>query len=247
MLGKGSQGNVYEVKNRKDGHQYALKVIDKSFLKRKQEIKRLKSEVTIQKYLSETGATCENIIQLKHHFEDENNVYMMLEICSAGDLSGLLKKKGKLAESEAKRIFKQLVRATKFLKKHLILHRDLKPGNIFITTNDTVKIGDFGCSAKLKNMHERRKSQLGTPNYLSPEINNAEEYSYSCDVWSLGCILYIMLVGKPPFESRYVKQTYRRIMNEDYVMPKFVSEEAQDLLKNILKKNVDERLTIEQI
>lgn len=78
-LGKGSQGNVFLVEHRKDGEMYALKVLDKSLLKDEQKFKRLKSEIIVQKYLSETKVACDHIIQLKHHFEDDRFVYLMLE------------------------------------------------------------------------------------------------------------------------------------------------------------------------
>lgn len=109
-------------------------------------------------------------------------------------------------ESLAKNYFRQLAKAVKYMKDNCVLHRDLKPGNLFIN-NNTLKVGDFGCSIKLNNRHERRNSQLGTPNYLSPEVSTSKEYSFSCDVWSIGCVLYIMLVGRTPFESKSVKET----------------------------------------
>ena len=87
----------------------------------------------------------------------------------------------------------------------------MKPGNIMLTRNNIVKIGDFGVAIKLKDINERRKSQVGTPNYISPEVLKEEEYQFSCDIWSIGCILYSMLVGWPPFESNHRNETMRRV------------------------------------
>lgn len=157
------------------------------------------------------------------------------------------KRRNKLSEKEAKHLFRQIATAVKFMKDNNILHRDLKPGNLFLTEDMQVKVGDFGCSAKLKSREERRNSQLGTPNYLPPEIYLRKEYNFSCDVWSIGCILYMLLVGKTPFESTSTKQTYRRILKLAYVIPEVLSKEAKDLLKKILVLDPDERITIEQI
>ena len=152
-----------------------------------------------------------------------------------------------MKESQAKFYFKQLTTGIQFLKQNLVLHRDLKPGNLFLTDNNTIKIGDFGWAAQLKSIRDRRNTVLGTVNYIAPEVWNKKEYSFSWDIWSLGWVLYVMLTGRPPFESGYSKQTLRRIMKEQYTIPKYVSEEAQDLLSKILKVDVEERLTIEDI
>lgn len=92
VLGKGTQGNVYLVKYRKDQQKYALKVINKAQLKQKETLNRLISEVSVQKHLSEVTPSCDNILMLKSHFEDEGNVYIAMELCENGDLLGLLRK-----------------------------------------------------------------------------------------------------------------------------------------------------------
>lgn len=91
-----------------------------------------------------------------------------------------------------------------FLHKHGILHRDLKLGNIMVSQGTKVKIGDFGLAVKLEDLQEERETICGTPNYISPEIVARQPYGTQSDLWSLGCVLYAMLVGKPPFECKTV-------------------------------------------
>jgi serine/threonine protein kinase len=203
--------------------------------------------VEVQKYLSAQEIRCDNIIKLEYHFTDNDNFYLVMEFCAKGDLLRHIKDKGKMNENHARRYFRQLINAVKYMKDHGVLHRDLKPGNLFVTDADVIKVGDYGCSKKLSSKDELRKSQLGTPNYISPEVFKLNEYSYSCDLWSCGCILYIMLVGKTPFESEMSKMTFRRILKEQYVMPKYLSDEAQDLISKILKVDVNERITVEGV
>ena len=158
-----------------------------------------------------------------------------------------LNKNGKIKEEKAKVMFKQIANGVKCLKDNLILHRDLKPSNIMLTDHGNVKIGDFGVAIKLKDTHERRKSQVGTPNYISPEVINQKPYQFSCDVWSLGCILYIMLVGRPPFESKFSNETLRRARKGLFVLPQTLSEDAKDIITGMLKINTEERMTIENV
>ncbi|CAI2361809.1 unnamed protein product [Moneuplotes crassus] len=250
-LGKGSQGDVWKVQYRNNGKDYALKVIEKSFQKKnssKVEFERLKDEIVIWKSLSQNADACVNIVKLIHCFEDDKNVFLICELCHKGDLSKKLKEEGKMGEDKARFYFSQIVKGAKFLKDNLVLHRDFKPGNLFITDDDVLKIGDFGCAAQLTKPGERRKSYLGTPNYISPEVlARKSDYDHTCDVWSIGCILYIMLTGKGPFESNHTKKTFRNILKEQYILPKYLSSNAQDLISKILKVDISQRLTIEEI
>lgn len=169
-IGKGSQGNVWSVRNKIDGNYYALKVVSclldfiishkcnifENFIifptqvEKNQNIHkkilfdRLKDEVKIWKSVSEKANDQSHVVKLLHYFDDESNVYLVSELCQKLDLSKKLKQDGKLPEQEAKLLFKQVCLGAKFLKDNLVLHRDFKPGNLFMTDKDIIKIGDFG-------------------------------------------------------------------------------------------------------
>ena len=112
-----------------------------------------------------------------------------------------------------------------------------------------VKIGDFGLATKLEFDGERKRTICGTPNYIAPEVLEGKQgHSYEVDVWSLGVIIYTLIIGKPPFETQEVKLTYRKIRTNDYTkIPDFVSPEANDLITNILKNDPARRLTLDEI
>jgi len=98
------------------------------------------------------------------------------------------------------------------LHKNKVIHRDLKLGNLFLSDKMELKLADFGLAAKLEFDGEKKKTICGTPNYIAPEILEGKSgHSYEVDVWSLGLVIYTMLIGKPPFETNDVKTTYRKI------------------------------------
>ena len=105
-----------------------------------------------------------------------------------------------------------MISALKYLHDHRIIHRDLKLGNLFLNEKMEVKVGDFGLATKLDFDGERKRTVCGTPNYLAPEVLDGKSgHSYEVDIWSLGVILYTLIIGKPPFETSDVKDTYELI------------------------------------
>ena len=163
----------------------------------------------------------------------------------------LLKRRGRLSEPEVQYYMIQLLDAVHYMHSNNIIHRDLKLGNIFLNSNMEVKVGDLGLAAQLSHSEERKRTVCGTPNYIAPEIleGHSTGHSFEVDTWSLGVILYTMLVGKPPFETQDVKTTYRRIRNNVYSFPPTVpvSEAAKSLVRAILTKDPKARPKIPEI
>ena len=130
-----------------------------------------------------------------------------------------------------------------------MIHRDLKLGNLFLNENLQVKLGDMGLSTKLENADERKKTICGTPNYIAPEVISGRTHSFEVDVWSLGVILFTMLIGKPPFETKDVKATYKRIKRGSYCFPDSanISRDARLLIESLLQIKPKERPSLAQI
>jgi len=144
----------------------------------------------------------------------------------------------------------QIIAALKYLHSHRIIHRDLKLGNLFLSGKMELKIGDFGLATKLEFDGERKRTICGTPNYIAPEILEAKQgHSYEVDVWSLGVIIYTLIIGKPPFETSDVKTTYRRIRMNAYTFPDHIqiSDAAKDMITKILNNDPAKRPSLEEL
>lgn len=142
----------------------------------------------------------------------------------------------------------QIINALKYLHSHRVIHRDLKLGNLFVNDKMEIKLGDFGLATKLDFEGEKKRTICGTPNYIAPEVLEGRNgHSYEVDVWSLGVIIYTLIIGKPPFETSDVKATYRRIKMNAYSFPDHVviSEAAKDLISSILVGDAKARPTID--
>ena len=136
------------------------------------------------------------------------------------------------------------------MHSHRVIHRDLKLGNLFLTDKMELKVGDFGLATKLDFEGERKRTVCGTPNYIAPEILDGKTgHSYEVDIWSLGVIIYTLIIGKPPFETRDVKTTYKRIKMNAYSFPEtaIISEAAKNLISQILVTDPGKRPTLDQI
>jgi serine/threonine protein kinase len=173
----------------------AIKMIPIGPLKKNDLVAQIVNEVKIMSQLS----SCPHIIQLIDFFEDDVNLYLVMELASHGTLMDMLNKFGKLKEKVAAKILRDIILAIEFLHSKNIIHRDLKPENILMDYNDRAKLSDFGWSSKLSSNDDRRKTFCGTPDYISPEMIDGKDYDSSIDIWCCGVMLYEMLHGFPPF------------------------------------------------
>ena len=241
FLGKGGFAKCYELKCVNNKKVFAGKIISKSNIIKPSAKAKLKSEIKIHKSLSH-----HNIVKFEHYFEDSDNVYILLELCKSKTLNELLKKRKMLSELEVKYYLYQILLAVKYMHKSKVIHRDLKLGNLLLSSNLEIKISDFGLATKVEYDGERKHTVCGTPNYIAPEIlENKNGHSYEVDYWAIGVIVYTLLIGKPPFETDEVKETYKKINANNYIFPKsvFISDIAKDFIRKILVSNPSKRLT----
>ena len=165
-------------------------------------------------------------------------------------MNELLRRRKRLHELEVQCYLTQLCGACKYLHSHRVIHRDLKLGNLFLNDKMEIKIGDFGLATKLEFDGERKRTICGTPNYIAPEVLEGKQgHSYEVDIWSIGVIIYTLIIGKPPFETSDVKTTYKRIRMNAYSFPENVpiSDPAKDLITKILNNDPSKRPNIDEI
>ena len=245
FLGKGGFAKCYEMKRVDTGKIFAAKVFEKKALTNGRSRKKLINEIKLHKKLHHL-----NIVNFEHFFEDKENVYILLELCSNQTLNELVKRRKRLTEIEVQCYTLQIIKALKYIHNHRIIHRDLKLGNLFLTNKLELKLGDFGLAAKLEYDGQRRKTVCGTPNYIAPEILEKKNgHSYEVDIWSLGVIIYTMLFGRPPFETADVKLTYKRIKMNSYKFPENIKVDpsAKKLISSILNLDPSKRPSLDAI
>uniref|UniRef100_A0A8C2G1T8 Serine/threonine-protein kinase PLK n=1 Tax=Cyprinus carpio TaxID=7962 RepID=A0A8C2G1T8_CYPCA len=242
VLGKGGFAKCYEFTDLSTGKMYAAKIIPHTRVSKPHQREKIDREIELHRALHH-----KHIVHFYNHFEDKDNIYILLEYCSRRSLAHILKARKVLTEPEVRYYLRQIVSGLKYLHEQEILHRDLKLGNLFINESMELKVGDFGLAAKLEPVENRRRTVCGTPNYLSPEVLNMQGHGCESDVWALGCVMYTMLLGRPPFETTFFKETYRCIREARYSMPSSLSAQAKHLISSMLAKNPMHRPHLDDI
>ena len=244
-LGIGSYGHVYLVTNKFNNKKYALKVINKNKLMQiYADCRLVQNEVEIHSKLNHP-----NIIRLYSMKETNNEIQILLEYAQNGNLFDIIQKNNGLDELKAFEYFIQIVNAVYFLHQNNIIHRDIKPENILIGENDVLKLCDFGWAKELN--VNKRATFCGTMEYMAPEIVGSEMYDFSVDIWSLGILLYELIMGHSPFRSKSKKDrnVMIKIKKHDLVFDKDknISKECIDLINKLLEVNPETRLKIKDI
>lgn len=179
---------------------------------------------------------------IKTHVE----IIMVLEY-AGGELFDYIVQNGKMREDEARRFFQQIICAVEYCHRHKIVHRDLKPENLLLDENLNVKIADFGLS-NIMTDGNFLKTSCGSPNYAAPEVINGKLYAGpEVDVWSCGVILYVLLVGRLPFDDEHIPSLFAKIAKGHYTVPPYVPSGAASLIQKMLAVNPVHRITIEEI
>jgi calcium-dependent protein kinase len=246
-IGAGGYARCLLVKNKTTGQLYACKELQKNKLNN---VASLKSEIQILIKLDHP-----NIIKLYEIYENDNYIYLVMELCTGGELFDRIIQKteqGKqFTEKEVANIFQQMMSAINYCHSNKIVHRDLKPENLLLASQDEnspIKVIDFGMS-RIFNNKQAMFDKVGTAYYISPEVLDGF-YDEKCDIWSAGVILYILLCGYPPFNGNDDDEIFESIKKRKFVFPEAewanISKEAKDLINKMLSDPLT-RLTAEQV
>lgn len=235
VIGKGSLGKVMLVQEKISGLYYALKSIKKSDLPTERQRKVARQERDL---FAELLLQCESPFLVRMHaaFQSETHLFFLLEYYPGGDFATLLAQASVLSETSVRFYAAELVLALEALRRLGIVYRDLKPENIVFNREGHLVLVDFGLGKLLDTGTTCcfTETFCGTAEYLAPEIILGQYYGYGVDLWSLGTMIYEMLVGVPPYWSEHPQEMYQKIVAAGpLAFPKSISAEAKDLIRSV--------------
>lgn len=253
-IGQGSFGKVYEATHKSTGVKWAIKSINKEKAG-SSALKLVEREVSILKRVSHP-----HVITLNEVIESPKKMYLVMELCTGGELADVLKEKKYFSEVETKQIMERLASGIAYLHKNGIVHRDMKLENVLMAESPDnpddklhVKVTDFGLSVAKGGVTPDSMMQdfCGTPIYMAPEILDNKSYSQQCDVWALGIIMYTLLCGYPPFRANDENMLYDLIREGNVIFEDeiwcAVSEEGKNCILGMLKTDPAHRLSAAEV
>ncbi|XP_052783689.1 cAMP-dependent protein kinase catalytic subunit PRKX-like isoform X3 [Mya arenaria] len=233
-IGTGTFGRVVLVRNRETRNYFALKVMAVTEVIRLKQIEHVKNEKEILSSISHPFIV--NMLWANH---DEAFLYMLMEYVPGGEVFSYLRNYGRFSNSMANFFASEIVSALEYLHSRSIVYRDLKPENLLLDRDGHLKITDFGFAKKLL---DRTWTLCGTPEYLAPEIIQSKGHSKAVDWWSLGILVYEMIVGFPPFFDDQPFGIYEKILAGKIDWPRHIDPVAKDLIKKLLVPDRTKRL-----
>jgi serine/threonine protein kinase len=243
-LGKGGFGHVWKVRYKSTGKIYAVKVMNKDYIRKENMVDQINREIEIM-YRTDHP----HIIKLYNHYEDDENFYLIMHCAGKGQLYSQLKRMKRLDERTVAQYMREVFSAVKYLHslKPPIIHRDIKPENVLLDSDGRAKLADFGWS-NFYDENKKRETYCGTPEYLAPEMVTKSGHNEAIDIWSLGILMFELLAGRPPFvykgdpSALYADIRALKIKwTDDFPMM------AKNLISKVLKVKPSERLTITEI
>ena len=245
-LRKGKSGTVWECQHKISLKTFAVKIIPRTLSPVDDEC--VLNEVTMMQSL----AGSKYVVELLDFYEEKDYFYIVLEYCVGGDLFDRVLRFTHYTESDAHDLTLMLLKAVRSIHKAGIAHRDIKPQNVLLLSNDdnvTIRIADFGFARRV-HTPESLTDRVGTPSYVAPEVLRNLPHDQRVDIWSLGVVVFVLLVGYPPFLDQDQGQLFQKIRNGEWVFYendwKHISKEAKDFVQGLLVVDPNERWTIDE-
>ncbi|KAB0791956.1 hypothetical protein PPYR_13917 [Photinus pyralis] len=241
-IGCGGFAKVKLATHTATGGKVAIKIMEKTCLGK--DLPRVKLELKALKTLSH-----KNICKLYQVLETETHFFIVTEYCAGGELFDHIVERNRLSEHESRKFFRQILSAVAYLHSLGYAHRDLKPENILLSSDQSLRLIDFGLCAKPDGGIETPlTTACGSPAYAAPELVMGQSYCGSeADVWSMGVLLYALLTGSLPFDDMKIDALYKKILSGKYYEPLFMSKASRDLIRSMLQVDPKQRITITKL
>jgi len=229
-IGEGTFGKVKLGVHLLTGERVAVKVLEKDRITDKGDVKRVTREIQILKHIQHP-----HVVNLLEVIEKPRHIYLVTEYVAGGELFEFIVAHGRLQETQACRIFRQVLVAVDACHALGVAHRDLKPENMLVDEECNIKLIDFGLSNTYDSPTALLRTACGSPCYAAPEMIAGKRYlGAAADLWSLGVCLFAMLCGYLPFEDPDTPALYKKILAGSYAVADHVSSDARDLLAGLL-------------
>lgn len=239
-LGAGNFAKVKLATHLPTGQPVAIKILSHH------DVSRVYTEVQVMQSLDHPHVVQLYEVETRQVVEGHKKTFLVMEYLDGGDLLKYVAAQQRLQEPEARRLFRQLMSGLEYLHSLGVSHRDLKPANLLLNARKDLKIADFGLSAA--GSMDTLETRCGSPCFTAPEVIGGLPYDgRKVDIWGLGIVLYIMLVGRLPFEDDNKAGLFRKICAGKYSLPVHVSVSARDLLKRTLTVEARDRATVAEI
>jgi len=235
-VGKGSFGQVFQVRKKDTKQVFALKVLDKSHLSKIDQVQNTKQERRVLEIVNHPF-----IVKLHYAFQTGPALCLVMDFINGGELFMHLRKHRFFSEPDARIWAAEILLALEYLHSMGIIYRDVKPENVLLDHEGHIKLTDFGLARDAKDV-STAKEVAGSPYYMAPEVLLMHGHDVQADWWSLGILIYEMIVGLPPFYSKDTKAAYQRLLTEPLEFKPHVSQPARDLIRALLNTDPSKRL-----
>lgn len=237
LIGRGSWGKVMLSREKTTGSLYAIKILKKHVIISQNEVGHTLTESRVLRTTNHPF-----LVSLKYSFRDEERLCFVMEFAAGGELFYHLSQERKFCEDRTRFYAAEIVSALGYLHDQGIIYRDLKLENLLLDKDGHIKIADFGLCKDNIAFRDTTRTFCGTPEYLSPEVIEDNQYGRSVDWWSLGVLLYEMLCGSLPFSNRTTDILFREILLKPVCFPATLSDPAKHFLNGLLIKDPSKRL-----
>ncbi|CAG8454801.1 12550_t:CDS:10 [Ambispora gerdemannii] len=242
LLGEGSYSTVVAARDRVTQREYAIKILDKKHIIKEKKVKYVNIEKNTLNKMTHPG-----IVRLYYTFQDKDSLYFVLDHAKNGELLNFIKKLSSFDLRCTQFYAAQILSAIEYMHNQGVIHRDLKPENLLLDEKMHIKVTDFGTAKILEQNSDgkeddRANSFVGTAEYVSPELLKEKAACKSSDFWALGCIVYQLIAGRPPFKGPNEYITFQKIVGLEYTFPEGFPAVARDLVEKLLVIDPSKRL-----